>query len=281
MTASFHDLAALEGEGRPFVVATVVRAQGSSPQKAGKKMAIRADGSIVGTIGGGRVEHEVIAAAREVLQKGTPRLVRYHLTRELAMCCGGEMEIFLDPVFPKSRLVIFGAGHVGRALAETAGRCGFAVTLVDDREEWLTPERFPTAEELRLEDPRDAIDRLPWSGGDFVVVATHEHRLDEEIVHLLLQRPLRFLGMIGSRRKVERFRQRLAARGLPEETLARLSSPVGLNIGAETPEEIAVSITAELIAVRNDHVRREKAKRWGTEGIDRNVNTTTGVRNAP
>ena len=258
MSLAFHDLAALEARGVPFALATVVRAQGSSPQKAGRKMAIRADGSIVGTIGGGRVEREVIEVARRVIEARRPELVRYHLTQALGMCCGGEMEIFIDP------------GHVGRALAEVAGACGFAVVVVDERESWLTAERFPRAAELRLEEHLDAIEKIAWSPEDYVVVATHEHRIDEEIVHALIRRPLRFLGMIGSRRKAERFRLRLRRRGISEEAIARLTSPVGLNIGAETPEEIAVSISAQLISLRNAPVREEKARRWG-EGVEAQI----------
>ena len=148
-----------------------------------------------------------------------------------------------------ARLTLFGAGHVNREVAALASRCGFRIIVVDEREEWLTEERFPRAERL-AEDPSVAARRLELNGADLVCVATHDHALDEQVLRALKDRPLRYLGMIGSERKAIRFRERLEAAGLTAADVARIQTPMGLAIGAQTPEEIAVSVVAELIRVR-------------------------------
>jgi xanthine dehydrogenase accessory factor len=234
-------------------MATVVRTAGSTPRKATARMLVLGDGTIRGTIGGGRVEKEVTDAAQALLAEGATaraRLVRFHLTRELAMCCGGEMEVFLEPLLPDPALVVCGAGHVAQALVPLARSVGFAPIVVDELPEMANAERFPGAE--RFVDSFDVRDwkDVPLDGDCYVVIVTRDHAQDQALLEQLVGRELAYLGLIGSRRKIEMFKQRLEARGVAAERFARLNAPIGLDIGAETPEEIAVAIVAQLIQTR-------------------------------
>lgn len=244
----FDTLARWRREGRSFVLATVVETRGFTPRGPGAKMLV-GPAETWGTIGGGAIEDEVVREARALLVRGGVTTLRRHLTRELGMCCGGEMAIFLEMMGPAPALVVFGAGHIAKPLAAVAAGCGFAVTVVDERPEWASEERFPTATIERR--APDAFAR-EWqtTGAEFVVIATHDHAMDQQIVQHLMARPLRFLGMIGSVPKQRKFALRLKARGFAEEAIARLHTPLGLAIGADTPEEIAVSAVAQMIAVR-------------------------------
>jgi xanthine dehydrogenase accessory factor len=176
-------------------------------------------------------------------------VVHRHLTQELGMCCGGEMTVFLEVIEAPVKLVVLGAGYIAKPLAAIAAGCGFEVTVVDERPEWATEERFPTAT-VRIGSPEDFARAWESDGSQFAVVVTHDHALDQRLVQQLLARPLRFLGMIGSIPKQRKFALRLRARGFPPEAIARLHTPLGIDIGAATPEEIAVSVVAQLIAVR-------------------------------
>jgi xanthine dehydrogenase accessory factor len=243
----FEEAAAALRRGERAVMVTVVGQAGSTPRKAGARLLVRADGSIAGTIGGGRLEHLVVQDALRLLGEtgpgAPPRTVEYRLSADLAMCCGGVMRLFIEPLDPAPALVIFGAGHVGRALAHAAAALEFRTYVVDDNAGLLTRARLDSF------DPRDFLAAVPVEGA-FAVITTREHRIDQDLLAALAGRPFAYLGLIGSRTKVEKFRRRLAARGVPPEALARVHMPVGLEIGAQTPEEIAVSILAEVIAVR-------------------------------
>jgi xanthine dehydrogenase accessory factor len=230
------------------VLATVVETRGFTPRGPGATMLIGPQ-ETVGTIGGGAIEAEVIREARGLIERGGTATLRRHLTRELGMCCGGEMAVFLEVLEPAPALVVFGAGHIAKPLAAVAAGCGFDVTVVDDRAEWATEERFPTA---RLERRAPEAFAREWrtDGSEFAVIATHDHALDQQIVQQLMASPLRFLGMIGSVPKQRKFALRLKARGFAQEAIARLHTPLGLAIGADTPEEIAVSAVAQMIALR-------------------------------
>jgi xanthine dehydrogenase accessory factor len=240
-------IAELEAEGALAAVVTIVRVAGSTPREAGARMIVHADGRIEGTIGGGRIELEAIDAAKAAIASETSRFMDYALTQELGMCCGGQLSLFIEPIERAPRLVIFGAGHVGVALAKAASDAGFAVHVVDERPELLTKERFPAARGLYddLEDPK-----IPFSDRTFVMVTTHDHALDQRLVERALKKPNRWLGLIGSRRKAELTKKRLDQKGFSEREIASVRCPVGLAIAAETPAEIAVSILGELIAVR-------------------------------
>ena len=234
------------------VLATVVQVTGSAPQVPGAKLVVLADGRAAGTVGGGAFERRVLEEARSALDPASQptRLLTLNLTRDLGMCCGGEMKVFLERVLGPERLVVFGGGHIGKALAEAAARVGFAVTVVDEREEWAAAARFPQAREVVNEEPEVALPELLLDEATFCVVVTHDHKLDQALVKSLLGSRARFVGLVASRTKRNKFVARLRAQGLSEAELGRLRSPLGLALGAITPEEIALSIVAELVAVR-------------------------------
>lgn len=235
--------------GRRFALITVVDSRGFTPRKPGAHMLLAADGEMVGTVGGGAIEQLALEQARALLPGGGTCVLRRHLTQELGMCCGGEMTLFIEVLEPAPRLVVFGAGYIAKPLAAMAADCGFQVTVVDGRSEWVAAERFPRATRM-CRDPEFAVDALDLKPGDYAVVVTHDHALDQRLVQKLLEHPLRFLGMIGSLPKQRKFALRLRARGFSDEQIARLHTPLGLSIGARTPEEIAVSALAQLIAAR-------------------------------
>ncbi|MBN1206504.1 MAG: xanthine dehydrogenase accessory protein XdhC [Myxococcaceae bacterium] len=246
----YAQIAALIAEGRPFVLATVIESAGSTPQKPGSKMVVLGDCSLRGTVGGGAIEQQIIDAARALLEgPEQTRTIETHLTHELGMCCGGRMKVFLEKHGAPARLTVYGAGHVGKELAALALKVGFRVTVVDARPEWASAERFPGCE-VRREDPEHHAREQEGGPQDYFCVTTHDHPLDQAVVEALLSKPAAYLGVIGSRRKAERFRMRLKAGGAEEAALDRIRSPMGVAIGALTPEEIAVSIVAELVQVR-------------------------------
>jgi xanthine dehydrogenase accessory factor len=252
-TADVYEwLARCRRERVPAVLVTVIAVTGSAPQVPGAKMLVTGDGRAAGTIGGGAFERRLLEEARALLAGGSEsaRLLTLNLTRDLGMCCGGEMRVFLERILGAERLVIFGAGHISRALCEAAARVGFEVTVVDEREEWARRERFPAARQVVCEEPEVALPELVLDPATYCVVVTHSHPLDQAIVKALLGAPVRFLGMVGSRTKRNKFLMRLRAQGATPEHLARVRTPLGMDIGAVTPEEIAVSILAELVAVR-------------------------------
>jgi len=254
----YEEMAQLETEGRPFIVATVIESQGSTPQKPGSKMVVLPDGTLRGTVGGGAIELQILQAAKSLFEEpSATKVVETHLTHDLGMCCGGRMKVFLEKHAAAAKLWLFGAGHVGREVASLAKRVGFHVAVVDERPEWLNRERFPGVDELVVRNPADCARELPGGDDCYFCVTTHDHPLDQACLEALLGKPAAYLGVIGSRRKAERFRARLQAAGASEAQLSRIRSPMGVSINAFTPQEIAVSIVAELIQVRRqDRPRR-------------------------
>jgi xanthine dehydrogenase accessory factor len=229
---------------------TVTQSAGSAPQKAGSKMLVYQDGQIDGTIGGGTIEHATIEQALEVLEQGGTRLFKAHLSRDLAMCCGGRMEILIEPIGNNPWLILFGGGHVGKALCAVANQAGFRVHVVDEREEHCDAATHPAAESFTCAVATDVLDELPWGPDSYAVIVTHSHRLDEELLAKCVDLPYRYLGMIGSRAKVRRFLGRYRKRGIGLDGFTQVRAPIGLDIGALEPGEIAVSIVAEMVAVR-------------------------------
>lgn len=242
------------------MLVTVIAVDGHTPQVVGAKMIVQPDGAPIGTIGGGRVEHEVIARALECLETGRPALHTFRLKAELGMCCGGQMEIFLEPLRVPERLVLFGAGHVAHALARAAAPCGFELIVIDERADWNTLERFPTARARRVEPVEDALADLALRDTDYVVIATHNHDYDRQILGAVLGTPADYVGMIGSTRKVQKTFRQLQLEGLEERALSRVHAPIGLDILAETPEEIAVAIIGELIRHRRQRGSTKKTR---------------------
>ncbi|MEM9189682.1 MAG: XdhC/CoxI family protein [Myxococcota bacterium] len=242
-------LAELLERGEHGALATVTKTSGSTPQEPGARLLLRADGTRVGTVGGGAVEEEVLRGLRQCLVDRRPRVLAMDLGRDLGMCCGGRMEVFVELLESTPRLILFGAGHVAQPTAETAVRCGFAVTVVDDREELNSSERFPECIRIVAE-PDEAMDDLRLTERDWILIITHDHRMDEEALSACLDRPHHYIGMIGSKRKVFRVIARIQhRRALP--SMDRVYAPVGLAIGAVSPAEIGVSIVGELIALRH------------------------------
>jgi xanthine dehydrogenase accessory factor len=255
----------------PAAVVTVVATTGSTPRKAGATMVVLADGSphglIEGTIGGGAVEHQVRSAALAVIATTRPRTLEVALTKELGMCCGGTMTFFIEALRMRPPLVLFGAGHVAQALCRVATTAGFDVTVADPRDELLVAERFPDAVALVDDYEREDLARLPFGPDAFVVVATHDHQVDQQIIERVLPLPSRWCALVGSRRKAMLTRERCLNKGLDVALVERLRCPAGLDIGAETPEEIAVSLIAEMVQVR----RTTDAEKRATRGLSAKV----------
>lgn len=243
--------------GRVAVLATVVRATGSTPRRAGARMLVRADGATTGTIGGGAFEAMVVAEALALVRDGGPEAVtkRYAFTETgedaLGMACGGSAEVLLERAEPGPRLLIYGAGHVGVALARLAATVGFRPEIVDDREEYCAAARAAGFRDVFRCDA-DWSSGVPAPDGScFAAVVTRCHRTDRLALRRVLAHPVRYVGLIGSRRKKAVILADLAADGLPPEALESIRCPIGLPIGGDTPEEIAVSIVAELLQIRH------------------------------
>jgi len=252
------DLSQAMARGETVALVTIVEARGSTPQRVGARMVVHADGRIVGTIGGGCYESDAFGKAREAIRTRTAQLVRYDLTDDFAadtgLICGGQMQVFIEPIDPAPSLYIVGAGHVGHQLGRLAPALGFRVHVVDDREKFANRERFPEAASIAVEDIPSWITQADLPDSAMVVVLTRGHRQDYDAVRALAGRPLRYVGLIGSRAKVAKLVERALEEGLPPDWLRTLHAPIGLDIGAVTPEEIAVSILAELIAVRRGKI---------------------------
>jgi xanthine dehydrogenase accessory factor len=254
-----HEVFAALGEaltnGEEVALVTIVAANGSTPQRVGAKMLVYADGRIVGTIGGGCYENEALWKAREVLKTRKAVTVRYELADDFAaesgLICGGQMEVFIEPIEPSPTVYVFGAGHVGQFVARVAHDAGFRVHVVDDREKFANRERFPDAAEIVVDDIPTWLANTTIPASAYAVVVTRGHRHDLDTLRALAPRSLRYLGLIGSRAKVKRIYDVLVEDGsVGIEQLKNVHAPIGLDIGAVTPQEIAVAIVAELIAVR-------------------------------
>jgi len=250
----YEQIVELRRQGRRGAVATITNVRGSIPSFQTAKMLVRDDGSIAGTIGGGCVEAEVWQAAREVMEEEKPRTLTFNLNNnpkyDTGLVCGGTLEVFIEPVLPPALLYIFGAGHVAYNLYRVATIAGFEVVVVDDRESYANRERFPDAREIIAEDFETAIARLDPPESSHIVIVTRGHRDDMRVLRWAVNTRARYWGMIGSRRKTISIYKELEKEGVPAEKFAKVHAPVGLEIGAVTPEEIAVSIVAEMITVR-------------------------------
>ncbi len=315
MMSIWRAAAELARAGTPGAIATVARVRGSTPVPAGTKMLVGAEGRLIGTVGGGCVEADVIGAALDAQARRRPALVTHHLNADLAgdlgLSCGGTVDIFVEPLVPDERYVavleaaagaeaglvrtgvvweagpvksfeplapqaltgvpamltrdgqfvverltrpprvfVFGAGHVGAAIARAAAAAGFRVVVIDDRAEYADPARFAHGIEVTAAEVEAALARYPLTAADAVVIATRGHRNDALILERIATSPAGYVGLLGSRRKKAVVTKGLTAAGVPPQALQRVRVPVGLAIGAVTPEEIAVSVVAELIVWR-------------------------------
>ena len=244
--------------GESAALVTIVSTTGSTPQRVGAKMLVFRDGRTVGTIGGGCYENDAFGKARLAIDARAPQLVHYELSddfaQETGLICGGQMDVYIEPIEPSPELYVIGAGHVGTELATLAHAVGFEVHVVDDREKFASRDRFPDVAAVVAEDIPTWIARTELPPHAYVVIVTRGHTNDLEALRALAPRDLRYLGLIGSRAKVARIYEALQQDGVPGECLKRVHAPIGLDIGAVTPQEIAVSILAELIAVKHGKV---------------------------
>lgn len=249
-----EELVRLRRAGQKCALATIIAARGSIPSYQGAKLLVREDGSIVGTVGGGCVEGEVWNAAREVMASEEPRTMSFNLAGDTmydnGLICGGQLDIFIEPVLPVQTAYIFGGGHVSLSLSKVASIAGFSTVVVDNREQFANRERFPEADRVYAEEFEEVFPKLPVNNSSYLVICTRGHKDDMRVLRWAAGTPARYIGMIGSKRKLIAIAKELVKEGVPVEKLTRVYSPIGLDIGALTPEEIAVSIAAELVAVR-------------------------------
>jgi xanthine dehydrogenase accessory factor len=235
----------------------------SVPRKSGAKMIILKDGKTIGTLGGGDLENKVIQEALEAIDKGTPRIASFTLDMEkgkLDMMCGGTVEVYIEPLLPSEKLIIFGAGHITRALAPMMKKIGFLVSVVDDSADFLKKEYFSEIEDVHMEDMVTFAGGLSSDSNTYIVVLSRGFSRDKAILGQLLKKEYRYVGMIGSQRKIESIVTELKKEGIPEEAFSMLKSPVGLDIGAETPEEIAISIAGEIMAIKKGKLSAGKSR---------------------
>ncbi|MCK5688145.1 XdhC family protein [Myxococcota bacterium] len=250
MSHFFEEIAKAEKAGEAVALATVVETHGSVPRRPGARMLVFADGHTTGTVGGGNIEHEIIEIAKTIVKKGGTHLQKYALQSELNMACGGQMTVFIERLGGAPHLVVVGCGHVGAALIRSAAAVGFDITAVDDRPGFASAERLPEASRFLDDYSPEGLEKIRYDEDTYVFVATHGHDMDLDVLSFCIHKPLKFLGVIGSKRKAIMQRKKLSAAGISDELLDTIHCPVGVDIGAETPEEIAISIVGELIETR-------------------------------
>ena len=254
MEEIFEEITRIRSGGGSAALGTVVQVKGSTPREVGSKILIKGDGAVLGSIGGGVLEATICREAMSVLREGKAKMLHFDLTGEEVeadqMLCGGEMDIFIEPIVPQPTLYIFGAGHISRSISKTAKMIGFRVVVIDDRAEFANPERFPEADEILTDDFSAALSRLRINDSAYLAIVTRGHKFDEKVLEWAVKTEARYIGMIGSKKKNEVIFAHLRSKGIHKDILKRVHAPIGLDIGAETPEEIAVSIVAELITFK-------------------------------
>lgn len=252
----YAEIAKLRQEGRRAALATIIQVQGSIPSYETSKILVRDDGSIVGTVGGGCVEAEIWSVAQDVMREEKARRLHFNLNNmpedDRGLVCGGSLDIFVEPILATPALYLFGGGHVSLAVSKVADVAGFEIVVADDREAFAGKDRFPSAAALFSGPWASIFPQLRVNEFSYTVIATRGHKSDLECLRWAVSTPARFVGMVGSRRKLIEFMSVLEREGVPPEKLERVHSPVGLDIGGLTPGEIAVSIVAEMVAVRRN-----------------------------
>lgn len=252
----FEEIVRLGRLGQKCALATIVQVRGSIPSFESAKLLVREDGSMLGTIGGGCVEAEVWNAAREVIATEKPRHMNFSLGQDAAydngLICGGQLDVFVEPVTPQPAAYIFGAGHISKSLSKVAGLAGFRTVVIDDREMFANRERFPEADEVHADEYEAVFPKLSVNETSYIVIVTRGHRDDMRVLKWAVGTNARYISMIGSKRKVINVVRELEKEGIPASAFERVFAPMGFDIGAITPEEIAVAVVAEMIAVRRN-----------------------------
>jgi xanthine dehydrogenase accessory factor len=257
----YEELLRLRNLGQKCALATIVDVRGSIPSYESAKLLVREDGSMTGTIGGGCVEAEVWNAAREAIETEKPKHLTFNLGQDAAydngLICGGQLDVFIEPVLPIPHAFIFGAGHISKSLSKVATLAGFATVIVDNRESFANRERFPEAADVLAAEYEEIFPKLTINENSYVIVVTRGHRDDMRVLKLAIGTPARYIAMIGSKRKVINVVRELEKEGVPRTAFERIFAPMGFDIGAVSPEEIAIAVAAEMIAVR-----RNAASNW-------------------
>lgn len=252
----YEEIVRLRKEGRKGALATIVEVQGSIPSHESSKILIRDDGSICGTVGGGCVEAEVWSVAQDVMREEKPRRLHFNLNAnpeyDNGLICGGSLDIFIEPILATPTAFILGGGHVGLYVAKVAKIAGFDVVVADDREAFSNKGRFPDALATYAGPWEELFPQINVNEHSYLVLVTRGHKGDLDCLRWAVTTPARYLGMIGSKRKFIEICKVLEREGVPAEAIERVHSPIGLDIGALTPEEIAVAVVGEMIAVRRN-----------------------------
>lgn len=252
----------LRQRGASCALVTIVENRGSSPREAGAKMIVLPDGQFFGTIGGGQLEAQALADAKQCLQEKTSKKVKYVLCGKSGQCCGGVVEVFLDVLNTNPHLYLFGAGHVGQALARTLAGTPFSTHVIDDRPEWVESNNLPDSVERHACSWDVFVRDATWNDEQtYVAVMTCNHPTDRDIIEAVIQRPARFIGLIGSKNKWLEFQLRLRQKNILPEQLARVQCPIGLEIGGKSPQEVAISIAAELVQLYHHDNRQPRTLR--------------------
>lgn len=236
-----------------LAVCTIVATKGSTPRKIGAKMLVFKNGEIYGSIGGGNLEKKVIENALKQIELNESKLFKHDLLHQHSMCCGGTVEIFIEPLCKMDKLYIFGAGHTGKSLAEIASHLDFEIYIIDNRKDYL--DKISSTENINKlnVDFTEVLHSLPFDKNTYIAILTYEHSIDREILAFCLKKQNAYLGMIGSKRKIELTKKNFIESKIASEAeLNKVNMPIGKNINAETPFEIALSILAEIIEIKNN-----------------------------
>ena len=251
MVDIYEDIVRIRNNGDKAALATVVQVKGSTPRSKGSKMLIRSDGSFSGTIGGGCLEADVWEAAMKVIKEETSQMLDFDLTGKKetkeGLICGGIMKILVEPIVSQPNIYIFGAGYIGFAVSKIASMTGFRIVVIDDRPAYANSDRFPEADEFFIEDPATMVPKHGINKNSYIIIACRGHLEVQMVLEQAVKTPAAYIGMLGSKKKNKTVFSNLKEKGISEETLKNIHAPIGLPIATETPEEIAVSIMAEII----------------------------------
>ena len=253
MQSIYQALSELEKNNESAALCTVVKSEGSTPRHVGSKMLVYPDGSFIGTIGGGELENRVLKTARESLKDGSAVTLSYTMadpSRGDPGVCGGTVEVFVEPILPPAMIVVIGAGHVGKAVVHLAKWLGFRVAVSDDRAEFCTPESTPGGDAYYPVEMGKLTEHLKINKQTYIVITSRGSGVDAAGLPGILESDAGYIGVIGSKRRWLTTVRALKDKGVPDEQIAKVHSPMGLELNAETPEEIAVSILAEILMIK-------------------------------